>query len=89
MKIYRIQPQRSLHDRRHLLRELEPSVTLSNLLRYTRQRNSVTGTAMRPYMLPFPTGYVTIRLIHFVRILFSRTRNNLCRGKTMDLAEPH
>lgn len=36
---------RRFHDRCHLPRKLRPSVTLTNLLRYTRQRNSVTGTA--------------------------------------------
>lgn len=34
----------SLHDRHHLPRELQLSVTLTNPLRYKRQRNSVTGT---------------------------------------------
>lgn len=34
----------SLYDRCHLPRELQPSVTLANLLRYTWQRNSVTAT---------------------------------------------
>lgn len=38
---------RWLHDRCHLPRKLRSSVTLTNLLRYTRQRSSVTGTAGR------------------------------------------
>jgi len=79
MKIYRIQPQCSLYDRRHLLRELQSSVTLSNLLRYTRQRNSVTGTALRPeYLLSLRLRYH--RLIHFAGILFFEiTKQSLSR----------
>lgn len=43
----------SLYDRCHLPRELQPSVTLTNLLRYTRQRNSVTATDSLHPLLPF------------------------------------
>lgn len=42
---------------------------------------------MRP-ICPDPSATCYPRLIHFDRILFSRSQNNLCRGKTMDLFEP-
>lgn len=55
---------RQVHDRCHLPRKLRSSVTLTNLLRYTRQRNSVTGTATRS-AFRFSTLSDQLRLTHF------------------------
>lgn len=56
-------PPRRFHDRCHLPGKLRSSVTLTNLLRYTRQRNSVTGTATRSAFrfdsLCWPTSFPT------------------------------
>ena len=56
---------RRFHDRCHLPRKLRSSVTLTNLLRYTRQRNSVTGTATRFAFRFYPLGD-QLRLTHFL-----------------------
>lgn len=83
--IYYIQTLHLLYYRCYLLRNLLSSVIQSDLFHYTRQCNSVTGIAVRSTC---PDTAATLSSFNPFRILFSRSQNNLCRGKTMDLSEP-